>query len=225
MVALELGEYRYERLEERSRPDPERLARELPPATAATLATLRAVQRTVARLYGFDPGRTDMEAGIEGAAEVGADVALVDDPIAETLSALAERVGVVTLPESMLRAWLMGPRQRIKQFELLTLPFRDVRDGDDVQGAIDHLRWVFPDAAEVLIDDRDRAMARRLHALRREGRDVVAVVGAGHHNGILAELERLEEEEEEEEEEGDADSPPDVPMRTPARTVTRIEIE
>ncbi|WP_049921505.1 TraB domain-containing protein [Halopiger djelfimassiliensis] len=217
LVAVELDERRYERLERTDRETPFELARDLPPATAAAYNVLRAVQRTVVRLYGLDPGKTDMETAIETAAELGTDVALIDDPIEETVAALSSRVGPDLLPKLFVRAQRMPPSQQVAQFELLTLPFEDITSGEDVQPAIEQLRWFLPELTDVLIDRRDRAMAARLHALRREGHDVVAVVGAGHHLGIERRLEDLESRDD------DGETP--VPVRSPSRTVTRIPID
>lgn len=217
LVAVELDEQRFERLERSDRPTPAELAQELPPATAAVYTTLRTIQRTVVRLYGLDPDRTDMETAIETAAELDIDVALIDDPIAETLSELSNRIGWVTFPETFLRMQRTGPRAQADQFELLALPFQEIDSGDDVQPVIDQLRRLLPDVAEVLIDRRDRAMARRLHRLRRDGHDVVAVVGAGHHNGIRDYLDELRTS-------GDP-SDIDVPIRSPPVEITRVPIE
>lgn len=250
LVAVELGEGRFDRLEraaDRSEPFPDGLA---PPARAA-YRILRTVQRTVVRLYGLDPGTTDMETAIETAAELDLDVALVDEPIEETVSALARAVSPITFPRSFLRAQFMTPQERLEQLELLTLPFDEVEHGDDVQPVVDTVRRLFPELAAVLIDERDRAMAERLHALRTDGYDVVAVVGAAHHNGIerhLAEFESRDagsrDIEATDDESRDAETPSGgsrdgegesgasesidldepVPIRTPARNVTRISI-
>ena len=217
LVAVELDERRFERLKRSDRPTPAELARELPPATAAVYTALRTIQRTVVRLYGLNPDKTDMETAIETAAELGIDVALIDDPIAKTMSELSARIGWETVPEMFLRMQWMSPRAQADQFELFTLPFRKIDSGDDVQPAIDQLRRLLPDVAEVLIDRRDRAMARRLDKLRRDGYDVVAVIGAGHHNGIRDALDELRTRED----------PPDtdVPIRSPSVEVTSIPIE
>lgn len=219
LVAVELDESRFERLERRDRPEPAELARELPPVTAVAYSTLKAIQRTVVRLYGLDPGQTDMEAAIETAAERDTDVALIDDPIAETVGELSSRLGPETLPKVAFRMGAMGPAEYATQAELLSLPLKDIRSGDDVQPAIDHLRWLLPEVTAVLIDRRDRAMAERLDVLRRDGHDVVAVIGAGHHNGIERTLEELQA--------AGADGTPTttVPIRSPARSVTRIPIQ
>lgn len=215
LVAVELGEHRFERLERSSTASDEVLGRLEPPASAAYLA-LRTIQRTVVRLFGLDTETTDMETAIETAAELDLDVALVDDPIEDTTTALVERIGPATFPRSIIRSQFTTPEERLEQLELLTMPFEDVEHGDDVQPLVDHVRRIFPEFAEVLVDRRDRAMAERLHVLRLEGHDVVAVVGAAHHNGVERILSDLDER--------DVVPDVDVPVRSPRRDVTPIPI-
>lgn len=216
LVAVELDERRFDRLDRGARLDPIELAEEVPPSTAATYGALQAIQRTVARLYGLDPETTDMETAIETAAELGTDIALIDDPLTEVIATLSTRVGLETLPKLLFRTQTMGPEGWAAQAEMAMLPFRDIESGDDVQPVIDQLRRLLPEVAEVLIDRRDRAMARRLHRLRREGYDVVAVIGAGHHNGIQRKLDDLEAR--------DADPDISVPIRSSSRSVTIVPI-
>ncbi|MXV61999.1 conjugal transfer protein TraB [Natronorubrum sp. JWXQ-INN-674] len=217
IVAVELDERRYDRIEKHGRQSPAELLRELPPATAAAYTVLRTIQRTVVRLYGLDPSQTDMEVAVETAAELNVDIALIDDPIAETVNALASRVGPELIPKLFARAQRMGPEQQAAQFELMTLPFEDVTSGEDVQPVIEQMRSLLPELTDVMIDRRDRAMAARLHALRAAGHDVVAVIGAGHHLGIQRTLDDLESRP--------ADETVDVPIRSSSRSVTRIPID
>ena len=216
LVAVELDERRFERLADDIRPTSEELFRKHPPATAATYSLLRTIQRTVIRLYGLDPDRTDMETAIETAAERDLAVALIDEPIDEIVTALTERVGPETIPKTMVRAQLLGPEDRLNQARMLTMPFGTIESGDDVQPAIETMKRLLPEVTEVMIDRRDRAMARRLARISRAGHDVVAVIGAGHHNGIRRELRTLE---------GDDLSDVEVPIREPTRSVTTIPID
>lgn len=224
VVAVELDERRYDRIERDARR--EALADQLPPPAAMTYELLRTIQRSVVRLYGLDPETTDMEAAIEVAAERDLEVALIDDPFDETIRALSNRVGIDTFPKLLMRAQRLGPEAQANAFEAVAIPFSDIRSGDDVQPAVDQLRLLLPEVAQVLIDRRDRAMARRLHALTEAGHDVVAVVGAGHHNGILDHLERLENRAEraEDDRRGDVEALT-VPTRRPQRNVTKIPID
>lgn len=213
IVAVELDEKRFKRLERRANRDPF----DLPFPVAVTHTLLRTIQRAVVRLYGLDPETTDMEVAIEVAAELDREVALIDVPIDETVSALTDRIGLDTLPKVFARAQRMDPAEQARALESMRMPFSEIRHGDDVQPAIDQLRRLLPELTEVLIDRRDRTMARRLYALAREGNDVVAVIGAGHHNGIERRLERLKE--------SPTDGDVTVPRRRPARDPTRIPIE
>ena len=214
LVAVELGEQRYDRLERSQRGLD--LTGMSPPA-AVTYQLLRAIQQTVVRLSGLDPETSDMETAIETAVEVGVDVALIDDPIDETVTALASAVDPLTFPRSFARAYTLSPAQQLERLELVGLPFEEVEDGDDVEPLVEHVRYLFPELAEVLVDRRDRSMAERLDSLRREGYDVVAVVGAAHHNGLERELDVLDREP--------AVLRTDVPIRSPMKSVTRIHID
>ena len=57
-------------------------------------------------------------------------------------------------------------------------------DGDVVTAMMEEFRRFSPGGAEALIDERDAFIAHKLVALREAGYDVVAVVGAGHREGI-----------------------------------------
>ena len=217
VVAVELDDRRFDRLDRDWQAPPLERTDEFPPPTAAAYATLRAIQRTIVRLYGLDPTKTDMETAIETATELDTEVALIDDPIVDTLNALSRRVGFDTLPKLLVRTQRMGPDDYARQLEVMTTPFPEIDHGDDVQPMIDHVRQLLPEVAEVMIDRRDRSMAARLYQLRSDGADIVAVVGAGHHNGIRRVLANLEAD--------GLDRELTVPIRTPSREVTRIPID
>ncbi len=64
----------------------------------------------------------------------------------------------------------------------------DLTDADVVSVMMEEFREFSPGGAEALIDERDAYIAHQLISLRRTGRDVLAVVGAGHRDGIEAYL-------------------------------------
>ncbi|MFW6318478.1 MAG: TraB/GumN family protein, partial [Halorubrum sp.] len=64
------------------------------------------------------------------------------------------------------------------------LGVEELTDTDVVTMMMEEFRQFSPGGAEALIDERDAFIAHRLVALRDAGRDVVAVVGAGHRAGI-----------------------------------------
>jgi pheromone shutdown protein TraB len=68
------------------------------------------------------------------------------------------------------------------------LDLSDLTDADVVSVMMEEFRAFSPGGARALIDERDAYIAHELVALRKTGRDVVAVVGAGHREGIEAYL-------------------------------------
>ncbi|MFW5949666.1 MAG: TraB/GumN family protein, partial [Halolamina sp.] len=64
----------------------------------------------------------------------------------------------------------------------------ELTDTDVVTAMMEEFRQFSPGGAEALIDERDAFIAHNLIDLRRQGKDVVAIVGAGHRAGIEAYL-------------------------------------
>ena len=73
------------------------------------------------------------------------------------------------------------------------LDIEQLTDADVVTAMIEEFRRFSPGGAEALIDERDAFIAHRLVALREQGYSVVAVVGAGHREGIEHYLDHPEE--------------------------------
>lgn len=69
--------------------------------------------------------------------------------------------------------------EEIEEFDL-----EELTDGDVVTAMMEEFRRFSPGGAEALIDERDAYIAHKLVSLRASGKDVVAVVGAGHRAGI-----------------------------------------
>ena len=68
--------------------------------------------------------------------------------------------------------------------DLDEIDIEELTDADVVTAMMEEFRRFAPGAAEALIDERDAFIAHRLVALREAGYNVVAVVGAGHREGI-----------------------------------------
>lgn len=62
-----------------------------------------------------------------------------------------------------------------------------ITQDDIVSQMISEFRKISPGAANVLVDERDAFLARNLYLLSKQGR-VLAVVGAGHREGITRHL-------------------------------------
>ncbi|MFD1635020.1 TraB/GumN family protein [Haloplanus ruber] len=68
--------------------------------------------------------------------------------------------------------------------ELDDFDVEELTDADVVSVMMEEFRAFSPAGARALIDERDAYIAHELIRLRETGRDVVAVVGAGHREGI-----------------------------------------
>ncbi len=135
------------------------------------------IQKKIGADTGVKPG-AEMLVAIEKAQKTGARVALIDRDIQLTL----------------MRFWnKMSFFEKLKLFASLVaatfgfgakeIDMDKVTNEDVVAQLISELRKLAPNAASVLIDERDAFMAKNLLELSKEG-SVVAVVGAGHREGI-----------------------------------------
>jgi len=72
-----------------------------------------------------------------------------------------------------------APEEDIEEFSM-----DELTDTDVVSAMMEEFRRFSPGGAEALIDERDAYIAHNLVALRAQGKRVVAVVGAGHREGV-----------------------------------------
>jgi pheromone shutdown protein TraB len=78
-----------------------------------------------------------------------------------------------------LHALGIGEVEEVEEFDMAELTEADV-----VSVMMEEFRQFSPGGAEALIDERDAYIAHKLVELRATGKHVVAVVGAGHREGI-----------------------------------------
>jgi len=136
----------------------------------------------VAIVAGAFTGTLVLPADGFGGAVPGALVGLLD-----TLLVVAGVSLLVGLPLAGLLGRLGGDAEEVSAFDI-----EQMTDTDVVSAMMEEFRQFSPGGAEALIDERDAFIAHRLVELRDAGYDVVAVVGAGHREGIVRYLERPE---------------------------------
>ncbi len=144
------------------------------------------IQRKIGEEMGVKPG-SEMLAAIQAAKKAGARVALIDRDIGITIQRFWSAMGFldkIRLIGSLIPAALgRGDEEEID--------IDSITQADIVSQMISEFRKISPGAANVLVDERDAFLARNLHLLSKQGR-VLAVVGAGHREGILKHLEHPE---------------------------------
>ena len=143
------------------------------------------VQKKIGADTGVKPG-AEMMAAIDQAEKSGAKIALIDRDIQLTLSRFWSKMSFfekLKLFVSLFGASLGFGTQEIDM--------ETVTNEDVVTQLVGELRKLAPTAATVLIDERDAFMAKNLIDLSNRGK-VVAVVGAGHREGLQKYLDNPE---------------------------------
>lgn len=139
------------------------------------------VQNKIGMEVGVKPG-SEMLSAIESAQSVGAQVALVDRDIGVTIARFWAKMSIIEKLK-MLIALLDITRSSDK------IELDSITDEDITSQLIEELRQFSPNTANVLIDERDAYIAGSLLRLRGK---IVAVVGAGHKEGIRRYLDHPE---------------------------------
>ncbi|HIJ99428.1 TPA: TraB/GumN family protein [archaeon] len=139
-------------------------------------------QRRIGDELGVKPGEEMLEAA-KSAEKIGSNVVFADRPVEITMQRMLS---------------MMGTREKIRVlFHLLAGMFETqvdeeliekMKEKDVITEAIETLSGIAPSAKKALIDERDSYMAARI--LEAKGDNIVAVVGAGHVEGIKNLLER-----------------------------------
>jgi pheromone shutdown protein TraB len=144
-------------------------------------------QKRMAKQYGTEVGH-EMVAAAEAASEIGAKVALIDMDAATVLTRMWSRM---TMRErfKLLTGSVMG------LFASKEMVEREVEKYEQQEESyLENLADQFPSVKQVLIDDRNRHMADKIRKIASEHRDVLAVIGDGHIQGVSACLTPLEVE-------------------------------
>ena len=138
------------------------------------------IQKKIGEDMGVKPG-SEMLAAIEAAEEVGARVVLIDRDIRITLKRALNRMNFwekAKFVYSILSSFF-SKDEAIEDLE-------KIKEGDALEEVMEYFQEISPGAYEVLVKERDAYMSRML--LDVDG-DVVAVVGAGHKEGIQKNIE------------------------------------
>ena len=187
-VCIELDAGRYEALSQAKRFEEQDLREVLRKKQLATLMLnliLASYQRRLGLKLGVAPGSELMEAA-RVAESLGIPTALCDRDVRITLRRAWQSISWwqrVKLVAELAASLFDSPE--VSEEELAR-----IRDQDVVTEVMNELGRMMPDLKRVLIDERDAYLAHEI--LETPGRRIVAVVGAGHIEGMKARLEREE---------------------------------
>jgi pheromone shutdown-related protein TraB len=139
------------------------------------------VQNKLGAEVGVKPG-SEMLSAIDAAQSVGASVALVDRDINVTIARFWAKMRLIEKLKMLIA--LLGIGTSDEEIDL-----KEITNDDTISQLVTELRQFSPNAAQVLVDERDAYLAGNLLKLRGK---IVAVVGAGHKEGIKHYLEHPE---------------------------------
>ncbi len=179
VVAVELCKSRYDALVSDRRLDKEGLLKVIKEGKAPMVlmqSLLSAEQRKLGINEGQQPG-AELLAAVEAANEVGCEVVLVDRDIQTTLRRAWKRMKL--REKWRLLTSLLNDEELDEDVDINDL----LEDGDLLSSMMEELKGFSPGAGEVLIDERDTYIASKLLGIQ-SGRKVLAVLGAGHLNGV-----------------------------------------
>jgi pheromone shutdown-related protein TraB len=141
------------------------------------------VQNKLGAEVGVKPG-SEMLSAIDAARSVGASVALVDRDINITIARFWAKMRLIEKLKMLIALLGIGTSD-----EEIDLDLKEITSDDTISQLVTELRQFSPNAAQVLVDERDAYLAGNL--LKLHGK-IVAVVGAGHKEGIKHYLEHPE---------------------------------
>ena len=189
VVAIELCNSRAQALKDERRLDQEGLRKVIKEGKAPLVlfqSMLAAEQRRLGMDEGVQPG-AELLGAMNSAEEKNIEVALVDRDIQITLR----------------RAWRnMGLREKWRILWGLVAPEDDSEEDipeinellsnkDLLSELMEELKQIAPSAGEVLVDERDEYLATKIEEQRSKGK-VLAVIGAGHLDGVNKRLQNRE---------------------------------
>lgn len=184
-VCLELDERRYEALQAPDRfasLDLREVIRQRQLATLLVSLLLSSYQRALGLKLGVLPG-TELLEGARAAEALGIPVRFADRDVQVTLRRAWRALGFFR--RLLLVSSLFGGL--FQRGDLDEEDLRELRERDVLTSLLEELAGAFPGLKTVLIDERDAYLAARLR--EAPGERIVAVVGAGHVQGLRRTLE------------------------------------
>jgi pheromone shutdown-related protein TraB len=204
VVCVELDQMRYEALTDETRwrnLDIFQVIREKKLLFLFASLVLSAYQRKMGEVLGVKPG-AELLAGVETAKEVGAEVVLADRNIQATLKRTWANLGFFAkarVASGLVASYFASDKLTVEQIE-------ELKDRDNISDTMNEFAKIFPSVKKPLIDERDLYLISMIREAERkepadeeaknphrepdrEGTVIVGVVGAGHLDGMIENLE------------------------------------
>ena len=188
IVAVELCQRRYEAITKKDKWENTPVSSLLKSNNAYLMLAqifLSSIQRKLGKDYGVEPG-SEMIAAMGEAKKQNLEVALVDRDISITLKRAWKKMGI---REKFRLVWeFMKAILGYEEEELEELDLKELMKQDVISTMMEEFKEIAPSVATVLVHERDKYIAKKILDESKRGK-IVAVVGAGHVQGIKKYLE------------------------------------
>jgi len=143
------------------------------------------VSKKLGRMVGVDPGE-EMKTAIKLARKKKLKIALIDQDIEITLARFSKYLSWKERRQFVKDIFngIFFRKREMKKYGMDKLDLSKVPSDVFITKAIGMIKLNYPNIYKVLIHERNKYMAKQLQHLDMKGLNVIAVVGAGHVEGI-----------------------------------------
>lgn len=145
------------------------------------------VQKKLGNMVGVSPG-SEMKMAIKMAKKEKLEIALIDQPIQITLRKFSRALGWKekwTFFMDFVKG-IVSPKKQLRELGLEKFDLTKVPEKKVIEKMMKQMKSRYPSIYKTLVEDRNRYMVKKLVQIAREkpGKKVLAVVGAGHKDGM-----------------------------------------
>lgn len=145
-------------------------------------------EKKLGKMVGTSPG-DEMKTAVKAAAEIKAEIALIDRHISETIKSLFRQI---TWREKFRFVWDIVSSPFAGKKKKMAFDLSKVPDKAFIENILGMVRKRYPSVYKALIQERNVIMAKHLYNLMKNNDSVVAIVGAGHEEGIISLLKAMQ---------------------------------
>ena len=158
------------------------------------LAVGRFIQQRIGKFVGVVPG-SEMKAAVVAAKQSGAKIALIDQDIGITVRRLTSALSWKE-KRTFIKSLFLGLIGKGPKIDLPSMDLSKVPPAKIIKEAMKYLQKDYPSVYRILVEERNEVMARNIAGILRHSPEsrIVAVVGAGHEEGLVQILRKLTEE-------------------------------
>ena len=143
--------------------------------------------KKLGRIVGVEPG-DEMRAAVASAKQAGSKIALIDQDIELTLQRFSQTLTWkerLQIAKDIVRT-IVFRKKEMQRLGIDKLDLTKVPPDQLIEKLMGMMRTNYPNIYNVLVEERNKVMAKRLQALASKYDSIVAVVGAGHISGMKA---------------------------------------